>query len=140
MTARVFPLAPSFTGYSSHQSVGTLDTTVFVADGHAYTVNVLALSTLGNALGIRVTPDLDTADTSRWILLVDGLEFAFEDASISPEYEDNETLVDPGGLGRQRPFLGGRPKGLPAIARVGARHLRVGEDVSTGVLRVTDAQ
>ncbi len=137
MTARVFPLAPSFTGYSSHQSVGTLDTTVFVADGHPYTVNVLALSTLGNALGIRVTPDLDTADTSRWILLVDGLEFAFEDASISPEYEDNETLVvwDESGLS----WEDGQKVSLRLLEWEPGT-CPVGEDVSTGVLRVTDAQ
>ena len=94
MTVGTFPATPSFTGYSSYHSVGTLDdAAVFVVDGQAYTINVLALSPFGNALGIRVSPDLDVADTSKWILLVDGTEFAFEDAAIGLGYATNETLV-----------------------------------------------
>ncbi len=137
MTARVFPQAPSFTGYSSHQSAGDLDTAVFVADGQAHTVNVVALSPLGNALGIMVTPDLEPADTSRWILLVDGLEFAFEDASITPNYEDNETLVvwDDSGL----TWKDGQQVSLRLIEwEFGT--CPVGEDDTTGVLGATDAQ
>ena len=100
MTASVFPKTPSFTGYSSHHSVGTMNSTSFAADGHSYTINVVALSPEWNALGIRVTPNLDPADTSQWMLIVDGLEFAFADADIIPGYEENETLVvwDDGGL------------------------------------------
>ena len=93
MTARAFPRAADFYGYSSYDSLGALDTDTFVADGKTYTVNVLALSPFGNALGIRLSPDLDTLETSQLILLVDGLDFSFSDAGISLGYEENETLV-----------------------------------------------
>ena len=137
MTAHVFPEAPNFTGYSSHQSVGALDTAVFVADGDAYTTNVVALSPLGNALGVRVTPDLAAADTSRWILLVDGLEFAFQDASIIPEYEENETLVvwEESGLS----WDDGQQVSLRLIEwELGT--CPVGEEIATSVLALTDGE
>ena len=93
MTARVFPEIPTFTGYSSHDSVGALDSAAFVAAGQPYTINVLALSPFGNALGLRISPDLDLAEASNWILLIDGEDFAFEDAGIDLGYEENETLA-----------------------------------------------
>lgn len=94
MTARTFPSTPNFTGYSSYHSVGRLDGGAdFVAGGQAYTINVLALSPFENALGIRVSPDLDVAEASKWILLVDEAEFAFADADMGLGYQDNETLV-----------------------------------------------
>ena len=93
LTPRTFPETLTFTGYSSQHAVGALDDAVFVADGHTYTINVLALSPIGNALGIRISPDLDALDTSSWILLVDGREFAVADAGVGFGYEENETLV-----------------------------------------------
>ena len=85
----------------------------------------------------RVTPDLDTADTSRWILVVDGLELAFEDASINPEYEENETLVlwDESGLS----WEDGQKVSLRLIEWEPGT-CPVDEDVSARVWGVTDAK
>lgn len=94
MTAADFPATSGFTGYSTYHSVGTLDDgAVFIADGQAFTINVLALSPFGNALGIRISPDLDATNASKWILLVDEAGFAFTDADIGLDYQVNETLV-----------------------------------------------
>ena len=135
MTVREFPRAADFYGYSSHDSVGALDTDTFVVDGQTYTINVVALSPFGNALGIRLSPDLDTLDTSQLMLLVDGLDFSFADASIALGYEENETLVvwDESGLS----WADGQQVSLRLIEwELGT--CPVGEDVSADIQSVED--
>ena len=93
LSVQAFPEAPDFYGYSIYHSVGELDRTSFLADGRAYTVTVMALSPIGNALGLRLIPDLYPEDASGWTLLVDGAELPLTHQSVGPDYEDNETLL-----------------------------------------------